>query len=103
MQNRYPGDHKIRAVTKFARKQKSVRVGEVTEKDSVVAKNKRRTCKDITTLCFHAEKLGFVEKPLKCVWFGIDTYFFCIFCIDSNKKPIPLHLNTIRGNGIGKQ
>ena len=100
---RYPGDHKMRAVTKVARTQKSGRVGKFTEKDFAIAKKKRRICEDITTLCFHAEKSGFVKKPLKCVWCGLDTYFVCKVCLDSNKNPIPLHLNTLRGNGIGKQ
>ena len=91
------------AVTKVASTQKSGSVGEVTEKYFAIAKKKRQICKDITTLCFHAEKSGFKKKPLKCVWCGLDTYFVCRVCLDSNKKPIPLHLNRMRENGIGKQ
>ena len=90
------------AVTKVVRTQQSGRVVSLTEKDFSIANKKRRICKDITTLCFHAEKSGFVKKPLKLLWCGLDTYFVCRFCIDYLKKTIPLHLNTIRGNSIGK-
>ena len=103
VQKHYPGDHKMRAVTKVVRTYQSVRVGEVTEKEFSVAKNKWRVCKDINTLCFYAKKSGFVNKPLKCVWCGLDTYLVCIFCLDSKKKPTPLHLNNIQGNVVGKQ
>ena len=41
---------------KVVRNQKSGSVGEVTEKYFAIAKKKRQICKDITTLCFHAEK-----------------------------------------------
>ena len=68
-----------------------------------IASKKRRICKYITTLCFRTEKSYVVKKPLKCVWCGLYTYFVCRVFIDSNKKPIPFHLNTMRGNGIGKQ
>ena len=44
-----------------------------------VDNKKRQICKDITTLCFHAEKSGFVEKSLKFVCCGLDTYFVCIY------------------------
>ena len=73
VQKRYLGDHNMRAVTKVARTQQSGRVVEVTEKDFTVAKKKQLIFKDITALFFHAEKSGFVKKPLKCVWCGIDT------------------------------
>ena len=56
VQKRYPGDHKMREVIKVVRTQQSGRVGAVTEKDSTIAKKKKRICKDITTLCFHTEK-----------------------------------------------
>ena len=46
-------------VTKVVRTQQSVRLGAVTEEDFDIAKKKRRVCKDITTLCFHAEKSVF--------------------------------------------
>ena len=70
VQKRYSGDHKMRAVTKVVRTQQSGRVGEVTEKDFAIAKKKRRICKDITTLCFHAEKSVFVKETLEMcmVW-----------------------------------
>ena len=32
------------------------RVGAVTEKDFAFSEKKRQICKNITTLCFHAEK-----------------------------------------------
>ena len=56
LQKRYPVDHKMREVTKVVKKQMSVTVGSVMEKDFAVAKKKKRICKDITTLCVHAEK-----------------------------------------------
>ena len=43
------------------------------------------------------------KKPLKFGWCDIYTHFVCIVCPDSNKKSIPLQLNTMQGNGIGKQ
>ena len=62
----------MRAVTKAVRTHQSGRVGAFTEKDLAVAKKKQRICKDITTLCFQAEKSGFLKKTLKCVWCGLD-------------------------------
>ena len=64
---RYTGDHNMRSVTKVVRKHQSVRVGAVTEKDFSVANKKKLICKYITAFCFHAEKLGFVNTPLKFV------------------------------------
>ena len=103
VQKRYPGYHNIMAVTKVVKTQKPETVGEVTEKELFLAKKKRWICKDITTLCVHSEIPGFVKKPLKCVWCGLDVYFFLIVCLDYNKKPIPLHLNTTWVNVVGKQ
>ena len=93
----------MRAATKVVKKQQSGTVVEGTEKDFSVAKKKRQICKDITTLCIHSEKPGFVQKTLKYVWCGLDTYFVCRVCIDSNKKPINLNLKIIQVNGVGKQ
>ena len=59
VQKQYPGDHKMGAVTKAVKTQQSGTVGAVTEKDFAIAKKKRRICKDITTLCVHAEKIRF--------------------------------------------
>ena len=88
---------------KMARTQQSGKVVAVTGKYFAVAKKNRQVCKDITTLCFHAEKPGFIKKPLKCVWCDLDNYFFCRVCLDSSKKKITLNLNTMQGNGIGKK
>ena len=76
VQKLYPGDHKIREVAKVVRTHQSWRVGVVTEKDFTVAKKKWRICKDITTLCFHVEKSGFVKKPLKCVRCGLEILYW---------------------------
>ena len=75
-------------------------MGSVMEKGFSVAKNNWEICKEITTFCFHAEKQGFVKKPLKCVQCGLEIYFVCRVCIDYNKKPI---YKEMRGNGVGKQ
>ena len=91
VQRHYPGDHKMRAVTKVVRIQKSVSAGEVTEKYFSIAKNKQQICKAITILCVHAEISDFVKKSLKCVWCSLDTSFVCRVFLDSNKKPISLH------------
>ena len=88
---------------KVVKRQKSVTVGAVTDKYFAVAKKKRRLCKYITIFCDHAEKLGSAQKPLKCVWWGLDTYFISIFCLDYNKKPIIFHLNAVLVKGEGKQ
>ena len=93
----------MRVATKVVKTHQLVTVREVTEKYFTAAKKKRQVCKDIIKLCVYAEKSGFVKKPLKIVWCGLDTYFVCRVCLDYNKKPIPLHLNTIQGTGVGKQ
>ena len=43
------------------------------------------------------------QKPLKYVWCGLDTYFVCRVCIDSNNKPINLNLKIMGVNGVGKK
>ena len=53
--------------------------GSIYGENFSVAKKKRKICKDITILCFHSERSGFVKKPLKFVWCGIDTYFIWRF------------------------
>ena len=63
----------MRAVTKVVKMQQSVTVGEVTEKGFSVAKKKRQICKHVTTLGVHTEKSGFLKKPLKYIWCGLDT------------------------------
>ena len=103
MQKSYPVYHKIRAVAKMLNTQQSGTVRAVTDKDFAIAKKKWRICKHITILCVHAEKSVFVKKPLKYVWCGLEIYFICRVCIDSNKKPITLHLNTMQVSGVGKQ
>ena len=65
VQKGYPGDNKMRSVTKVVRTQYSVNVGEVTEKEFNVATKKRRICKDITTFYLHAENSGFVKETLE--------------------------------------
>ena len=75
MQNIYLGDNNIGAVKKVVNRKQSVMVGGVMEKDFSVSKKKRRIFKDITALCFHVERSGSLQKPLKFVWCGIDTYF----------------------------
>ena len=55
----------MREATKVVKTQQSGTVVEGTEKDFSVAKKKRKICKDITTLCFHAKKSGFVKKLYK--------------------------------------
>ena len=93
----------MRAATKVVKTQQSGTVVEGTEKEFAIAKKKRKICKDITTLCIHSEKPGFVQKPLKYVWCGLDTYFVCRVCIDSNNKPINLNLKIMGVNGVGKK
>ena len=83
--------------------QQSGTVVEGTEKEFAIAKKKRKICKDINTLCIHSEKPGFVQKPLKYVWCGLDTYFVCRVCIDSNQKQIDLNLKIMQVNSVGKQ
>ena len=73
VQNIYPGDNNIGAVKKVVNRKQSVMVGGVMEKDFSVSKKKRRICKDITALCFHVERSGSLQKPLKCVWCGLVT------------------------------
>ena len=93
----------MRAATEVVNTQQSGMVVKGTEKDFSVAKKKRKICKDITTLCIYSGKTGFVQKTLKYVWCGLDTYFVCRVCIDSNKKQINLNLKIMRVNGVGKQ
>ena len=93
----------MRVVTKVVKRQKSRTAIAVTEKDFSVSNNNLRICKEITTLCVHTEKSGSVQKPLKCVWCGIDTYFICRVCLDSNKKPIIFYLNPMQEKSEGKK
>ena len=95
MNQKYPGDEKLRAVTRLSRKQKrGKKRGGVSENDVKKARRSKRLCKDVTELCKHVKKSTSLKKPLKCAWCGEDSYTVCNICKGDNKKSVALHLNS---------
>jgi len=124
LNNNYPGDSKMRAVTQQAKNKRARalfdeeprrrgrpikenrRAQEVTpEVFSLAKKNKlkSRLCGDLSHYAQHSQKLVLLSSKeckngRKCEWCGEPCWTFCDKCPD---KPF-LHNNPLRGNNVGK-
>jgi hypothetical protein len=105
LKQKYPGDAQMRSVTQMTRVKRKEKVGEYSEHDFKHARKMKRLCEDITDLCSHAMRSQTLTKARACAWCGEPCYTICTICKDNKKDklPIPLHLNSKRGNSAGKQ
>ncbi len=90
---RYPGDGKLRAVTKLPKVVRRKVKGEVTldQLKKAIRGRKSRGCGDLDELCRHVESVKPVKGGRRCEWCGKVAYHECTACEGSDGKPVALH------------
>jgi len=104
-----PGDEAMRAVTAMpisARAKRGKESSQVTSDQFKKAKRFQtsRLCGDLNKFCKHVESIvRLSNKPRICAFCGLKTYTMCGICKDEDKKAVPLHYNSTKGEGKGMQ
>ena len=96
LNNEYPGDDKLRVVTKLPRRKRR-KAGDSGDKVSSVQLRKEilptrsRGCGDLDKLCRHMNSIEKISGGRVCSWCGVRTYHVCTLCKGADGKGVPLH------------
>ena len=88
----FPGDGRMRAVTKLPLQRRKMKEGiSIEELKTLVRGRKSRGCGDLDALCHHVDSVKPLKTPRKCEWCGENAYHACYACEGDDGKAVPLH------------